>query len=65
MTAEVAAACEGARNVGAAEILVKDAHDAANNLILSRLPQEARLIRGWAGEPFCMVQGLDETFTRP
>jgi len=62
MTAEVAAACEGARNVGAAEILVKDAHDAANNLILSRLPQEARLIRGWAGEPFCMVQGLDETF---
>lgn len=62
MTAEVAGACEGALNAGATDILIKDAHDAANNLILSKLPQEARLIRGWAGEPFCMVQGLDETF---
>jgi D-amino peptidase len=29
MTAEVAAACEGALNAGATEIVVKDAHGAA------------------------------------
>ena len=62
MTAEVAAACEGALEAGATEIWVKDAHDSARNLLAARLPQEARLIRGWAGHPFSMVTGLDETF---
>jgi len=62
MTAEVGAACEGALNAGATEIWVKDAHASGRNIIASRLPQEARLIRGWSGHPFAMVQGLDETF---
>ncbi len=62
MTAEVAAAGEGALNAGATEIWVKDAHDSARNLIAAKLPQEARLIRGWAGHPFSMVTGLDETY---
>jgi D-amino peptidase len=62
MTAEVVAACEGAIQAGATEIWVKDAHDSGRNIIASKLPQEARLIRGWSGHPFMMVQELDDTF---
>jgi len=62
MTAEVAAACEGALDAGATEIWVKDAHDSARNLIAAKLPQEVKLVRGWSGHPFSMVGGLDETF---
>ena len=35
MTAEVAAACEGAVAAGAEDILVKDAHDSARNLVMN------------------------------
>jgi D-amino peptidase len=62
MTAEVAAACEGAIYAGATEIWVKDAHDSARNLIPERLPMETRLIRGWSGHPFLTLQELDKTF---
>jgi D-amino peptidase len=62
MTAEVAAACEGALNAGAAEIVVKDAHATGRNLIASKLPREVRLIRSWTLDPYEMVAGLDETF---
>ena len=62
MTAEVSAACEGALQAGATEIWVKDAHGTGRNLIASRLPRETRLIRGWSGHPFSMVQELDESF---
>ena len=62
MTDEVGAACQGALEAGATEIWVKDAHDSARNLISSRLPQEAKVVRGWAGHPYMMVQGLDASF---
>ena len=62
MTAEVAVACEAALEAGAIEILVRDAHGDARNIIASKLPHEARLIRDWAPEPLMMMQGLDETF---
>ncbi len=62
MTNEVVAACEGALNAGATEIFVKDAHDTGRNIIMSQLPEEVKIIRGWSGHPFCMVQELDETF---
>jgi D-amino peptidase len=62
MTAEVIAACEGALSTGATEIWVKDAHDSGRNLIASRLPKEIRLIRGWSGHPYMMVQELDKSF---
>ena len=51
MTAEVAAACEGAVAAGAEDILVKDAHDSARNLDAARLPRQARVLRGWTGDP--------------
>lgn len=62
MTVEAVAACEGALNAGATEILVKDAHWSARNIFPERLPEEARLIRGWNGEPFSMIQNLDSSF---
>ncbi len=62
MTAEVAAACEGALAAGATDIWVKDAHDYARNIVASKLPKEARLIRGWSGHPFMMMQELDQDF---
>jgi D-amino peptidase len=62
MTAEVAAACEGALAAGANEIWVKDAHDQANNLIPGRLPTQVRLIRGWSGHPLSMMQEIDGSF---
>jgi len=62
MTAEVVAACEGALAAGATEIWVKDAHASARNILADKLPREARLLRGWSGHPFGMVNGLDGTF---
>ncbi|UCE67613.1 MAG: M55 family metallopeptidase [Candidatus Zixiibacteriota bacterium] len=62
MTAEVVAACEGAMEGGAKEIVVRDAHDTARNIIASSLPENVKLIREWSGHPFQMVQGLDESF---
>ena len=62
MTAEVVAACEGARAAGATEVVIKDAHDSGRNLILDRLPDYARIVRGWSGHPDEMMFGIDEGF---
>ena len=62
MNREVKAACEGALAAGVKEIWIKDAHDSGRNLDHNEFPIETKLIRGWAGHPFSMVQGLDESF---
>lgn len=62
MTEEVIAACEGARLAGATEIWVKDAHGSGRNILAERLPHPTRLIRGWSGHPYGMVQELDQSF---
>jgi len=62
MTDHVAAACEGAVAAGAEEILVKDAHASARNVLADRLPRSARLVRGWSMHPLMMVQELDASF---
>ncbi len=62
MTAEVAAACEASTAAGASEIWIKDAHATGRNLLAAKLPPGARLVRGWSGHPFSMVQELDATF---
>jgi D-amino peptidase len=66
MTAEVAAACDGCFSAGADLVLVKDAHWTGRNLDAEKLAPPAgkqlRLVRGWSGHPFSMVQGLDATF---
>ena len=62
MTAEAVTACEGALAAGATEIWVKDAHASGRNILAEKLPAEARLIRGWSGHPYGMLQELDHSF---
>jgi len=62
MTAEVVAACEGALSAGTTEIVIKDAHWTGRNIIASKLPHAARLIRGWTQDPYSMMAGLDQSF---
>lgn len=59
MTNEVRAACEGALEAGVSDILVKDAHDSGRNIDPSALPDQARMVRSWAGNPLCMMAGID------
>jgi len=59
MTREVAAACEGALAAGAEEVLVKDAHDSARNILPAQLPRNIRMHRSWAGDLLSMMAGLD------
>ena len=62
MSREVAAACEGAIEAGAEYILVKDAHEDGKNLLHELLPRNVKVISGWSNHPYCMVEGLDESF---
>lgn len=62
MTAEVVAACEGARAAGATEVVVKDAHDSGRNLMIDQLPEYVRVIRNWPGHPDSMMFGLAGDF---
>lgn len=61
MTEEVNAAVAGAVQAGATSILVKDAHDGANNIVLDKLHSAAELVSGW-GPTGSMVEGIDESF---
>lgn len=61
MTAEVCAAIEGARQAGAAEILVNDSHGPMRNLNLDRVPPDVRVLFG-NRKPLSMTQGLDGSF---
>lgn len=62
MTEETAAACRGALAAGAGELLVKDAHDFARNINPAKLPEEAKILRGWTRGPASMMAGLDKSF---
>lgn len=62
MTAEAAAACKAALAAGADEIVVKDAHGSGRNILAEQLPAPTRLIRGWSGHPYSMVQELESSF---
>ena len=62
MTREVAAACEGANNAGVTEIYIKDAHGSGRNINPLELPENVKLIRGWSGHPYMMLQDIDGTF---
>ena len=58
MTREVAAACRAAVQAGGERILVKDAHDSARNIDPSVLPEEVQINRGWAGDVYSMMSGI-------
>ena len=61
MTGEVLAAIEGARQAGATEIVVADAHGNGQNLLIDRLPDDVTIIRSWP-RPLMMMEGIDSTF---
>jgi D-amino peptidase len=63
MTREVKAAVEGAREAGADEVVINDAHWSMRNLLWDELPDvpNLRVISG-APKPHSMGQGMDDTF---
>ncbi|MCK9536317.1 MAG: M55 family metallopeptidase [Bacilli bacterium] len=63
MTEEVRRACVGAKDAGASEIFVKDAHGSAMNINVKSLPEYVMLHRGWEGSVCSMMAGLDSGFT--
>lgn len=62
MTDEALAAIQGARDAGATEILVTDAHGNGQNLLIDQFPPDVRIIRSWP-RPLGMMQGMDSTVT--
>ena len=58
MTREVCAACNGALAAGFEDVLVKDAHDNARNILHHQLPKKTQLIRGWSGDLLGMMFGI-------
>lgn len=61
MTAEVLAAIEGAREAGATEFVVADAHGNMQNLLIERFPAGVTIVRG-SPRPLSMMEGIDSTF---
>ena len=61
MTGELLAAIEGARAAGATEIIAADSHGNAQSLLIDRLPDDIRVVRGFP-RPLGMMEGIDETF---
>ena len=61
MTQDVNAAIEGALEAGVDEVVVKDAHGSALNIVPEELHPGATLIQGW-GPVNGMMEGLDDSF---
>jgi D-amino peptidase len=62
MSLEANAAVLGAFDAGATEVVVRDSHGSARNILPDLLDPRARLIRDWSGGPKVMMEGVDETF---
>jgi len=61
MTAEAVAAVDAAKEAGATEVVVVDAHGNGQNLLIERFPADVRIIRSWP-RPQSMMQGIDSSF---
>ena len=61
MTAEAVAAVEGAKQAGATDIVVTDAHGNEQNLLVEMFPEDVRIVRG-SPRSLGMMGGLDSTF---
>ena len=62
MTLETNAAIRGAQAAGATEIVVRDSHGSARNILPDLLPKGVKLIRDWSGGPLGMMEGIDKSF---
>src|SRR6186713_1796025 len=61
MTGEVNAAIAGVRAAGPAEILVCDSHGNGQSVLIDKLPDDVRIVRGFP-RPLEMMQGIDDSF---
>jgi D-amino peptidase len=61
MTSEAMAAVEAAKESGATEIVVVDAHGNGLNLLIEKFPADVRIVRSWP-RPLMMMQGIDSSF---
>jgi D-amino peptidase len=61
MTGEVNAAIAGVRDAGPAEIVVCDSHGNGQSVLIDKLPDDVRIVRGFP-RPMEMMQGIDESF---
>ena len=61
-TKETNAAIEGALEAGATEIIVRDSHGSARNILPEMLHKNSKLIRDWSGGFMWMMEGIDKTF---
>src|SRR5580765_5452919 len=61
MTAEVNAAIAGISASGPAQILVADSHGNGQSLLIDKLPEDVRIVRGFP-RPLEMMQGIDDSF---
>lgn len=62
MAEETNAAIEGAIAAGATDIIVRDSHGSARNILPGDLDERAKLIRGWSGGIMSMMENIDATF---
>ena len=62
MAQEVNAAVEAAFDNGATDVVVRDAHSSARNILPSQIHRKARLIRDWSAGPLDMMEGIKEDF---
>ena len=62
MAKETNAAIKGAIEAGATEIIVRDSHGSARNILPEMLIKNAKLIRDWSGSHKSMMEGIDKTF---
>lgn len=61
MTSEALAAVEAAKEAGATDIVVVDAHGNGESLLIERFPADVRIVRSWP-RPLMMMEGIDSTF---
>jgi D-amino peptidase len=62
MSLEANAAVLGAFDAGATEVVVRDSHGSARNILPDLLDPRAKLLRDWSGGPKVMMEGIDESY---
>ncbi|MBC8181853.1 M55 family metallopeptidase [candidate division KSB1 bacterium] len=62
MAKETNAAIMGALEAGVTEIIVRDSHGSARNILPDMLIKHAKLLRDWSGSHKSMMEGIDKTF---
>jgi D-amino peptidase len=61
MTREAMAAVTAAKEAGATEIVVADAHGNGENLLIEQFPPDVKIVRSWP-RPLSMMGGVDASF---